>query len=285
MPTTLSAFSGIAERYDGFIFDVWGTLYDGGSAFPDALATVERLAGEGKKLLVLSNSPRVPDVVAERLTGIGFDLSWFSGIVTSGGMVADIVGGRRDEATRALGERVLWLGRGRFPDALPEGAFAEVEDAAEADWILNAGPENPDSQIEDFEGVLTAGAERDLPMVCANPDKSVFHRGARQICAGAMAERYEALGGQVRYFGKPFPEIFDRCLERLALPAGRVLVVGDNLETDILGSNRSGIDSLLLGGGIHAGDLGGAADPAPRLDELMAEHGARPTYFAGSLAW
>jgi len=283
MPATLSAFSEIAERYDGFIFDVWGTLYDGGQAFPEALSTARELAGMKKKLLVLSNSPRIPAVVAERLTGIGFELSWFTGIVTSGGMVADIVGGRKDAEAQSLGERVLWLGRSRFPDALPAGTFTEVEEVGEADWILNAGPENPDSALEEFEPLLAAGAERGLPMVCANPDKSVFHRGARQICAGAMAERYETLGGRVRHFGKPFPEIFARCLEQLALPRERVLVVGDNLETDILGANRAGIDSLLLGGGIHADDL--RERPAERLPALMSEHGARPAYFAGSLAW
>jgi HAD superfamily hydrolase (TIGR01459 family) len=283
MPATLSAFSEIAERYDGFIFDVWGTLYDGGKAFPDALTTVRALAERKKKLLVLSNSPRVPSVVAERLTGIGFELSWFTDIVTSGGMVADIVGGRKDAEARSLGERVLWLGRARFPDALPAGAFTEVAEVGESDWILNAGPENPDAGIEEFEPLLAEGAGRGLPMVCANPDKSVFQLGVRQICAGAMAERYESLGGRVRHFGKPFPEIFTRCLERIALPAERVLVVGDNLETDILGANRAGIDSLLLGGGIHEGDLAG--DPMQMLPALIAEHGARPAYFAGSLAW
>ena len=78
MTTPLSAFADIADRYDGFIFDVWGTLYDGGNAFPEALETVRALAGLDKKMLVLSNSPRIPAIVGERLTGIGFDLAWRS---------------------------------------------------------------------------------------------------------------------------------------------------------------------------------------------------------------
>ncbi|MEQ8332162.1 TIGR01459 family HAD-type hydrolase [Nisaea sp.] len=285
MTTPLSAFADIADRYDGFIFDVWGTLYDGGTAFPEALETVRALAGRDKKMLVLSNSPRVPGIVAERLTGIGFDPAWFTEIVTSGGMVADVVGGRRDGAASALGDRVLWLGRDRFPDTVPADAFTIVERVEDADWVLNAGPERPEAQLDEYEDRLAAAMARGLPMVCANPDKSVLHGGARHLCAGALAERYEEMGGAVRYFGKPYPEIFARCLDRIELPAGRVLVVGDNLETDILGANRTGIDSLLLGCGIHAAALAEKAGAGDPLDTLIKDHGARPRYYAGTLAW
>ena len=285
MTAPLSAFAGIADRYDGFIFDVWGTLYDGGNAFPGALETVKALAERDKKILVLSNSPRIPVIVGERLKAIGFELGWFTEIVTSGGMVADIVGGRRDAASAALGERVLWLGQERFPDTVPAGSFTVVQDAGEADWVLNAGPEISETRLEDFETVLSASAERGLPMVCANPDKSVLQSGARLLCAGAMAERYEEMGGPVRYFGKPYPEIFARCLDRIGLPADRVLVVGDNLETDILGANRTGIDSLLLGCGIHAVALAEAGGAGEGLVSLVASHGARPTYFSDALVW
>ncbi|WP_339853454.1 TIGR01459 family HAD-type hydrolase [uncultured Nisaea sp.] len=285
MTAPLSAFAGISDRYDGFIFDVWGTLYDGGNAFPGALETVKALAERDKKILVLSNSPRIPVIVGERLKAIGFELGWFTEIVTSGGMVADIVGGRRDAASAALGERVLWLGQERFPDTVPAGSFTVVQDAGEADWVLNAGPEISETRLEDFETVLSASAERGLPMVCANPDKSVLQSGAQLLCAGAMAERYEEMGGPVRYFGKPYPEIFARCLDRIGLPADRVLVVGDNLETDILGANRTGIDSLLLGCGIHAVALAESGGAGEGLVSLVASHGARPTYFSDALVW
>ena len=285
MTRSLPAFAKIADRYDGFIFDVWGTLYDGGNAFPEALDTVRTLSGMDKKLLVLSNSPRIPPIVGERLTGIGFDLAWFTEIVTSGGMVADIVGGRRDAESEALGERVLWLGQSRFPDTVPTGSFTSVGSVEDADWILNAGPEDPEDCIKDYESRLSNSRARNLPMICANPDKNVVHGGVRQICAGAIAGRYGEMGGRVRYFGKPFPEIFARCLDRLDLPAERVLMVGDNLETDVLGASRAGIDSVLLGNGIHAAELAGNGDVNDRLDLLAKTHSAHPTYFSESLAW
>ena len=285
MIVSLPAFAMIADRYDGFIFDVWGTLYDGGNAFPEALDTIKTLSGMDKKLLVLSNSPRIPAIVGERLVGIGFDLAWFTEIVTSGGMVADIVGHRRDAESKALGERVLWLGQNRFPDTVPTGSFTAVDSVEDAEWILNAGPEGPEDCLEDYESLLSDSRARNLPMICANPDKNVVHGGVRQICAGAIAGWYEEIGGRVRYFGKPFPEIFTRCLDRLGLPAERVLMVGDNLDTDVRGANRAGINSMLLGGGIHAADLTGNSGVDGRLDLLAKAHGAYPTYFSESLGW
>ena len=69
-----SALAAIADRYDGFVFDVWGTLYDGGAAYPQAVAVLQRLAAAGKAVVVLSNSPRPAAVVAGRLDGIGIPL-------------------------------------------------------------------------------------------------------------------------------------------------------------------------------------------------------------------
>jgi beta-phosphoglucomutase-like phosphatase (HAD superfamily) len=70
----------------------------------------------------------------------------------------------------------------------------------------------------------------------------VVRGNAEEICAGAIAARYEALGGKVRYFGKPYPEVYERCLTALGSPPrGRILAVGD-LRTDIAGAAQAGID-------------------------------------------
>ena len=57
-------------------------------------------------------------------------------------------------------------------------------------------------------------------MICANPDREVIRGGVRQICAGAIAERYESLGGEVRWYGKPDPTIYDECFRLLILQTG-----------------------------------------------------------------
>ena len=73
-------------------------------------------------------------------------------------------------------------------------------------------------------------------MICANPDSSCSAATAVH-CAGALARAYEAIGGEVIYYGKPHPPIYKVALEAAGSPK-RPLVVGDGLETDIRGANR-----------------------------------------------
>ena len=95
---------------------------------------------------------------------------------------------------------------------------------------------------------------RGLPFLCANPD-IVVQRGDKLIyCAGAIARLYEALGGAVVYYGKPYPAVFERAIAqaRTVGPAARPLVIGDGIETDIAGACRLKLDALFIAGGIHA---------------------------------
>ena len=96
-----------------------------------------------------------------------------------------------------------------------------------------------------------------MTMICANPD-IVIHRGDTLIyCAGALAVRYEELGGPVLYAGKPHRPIYDRALalagqaRGAAIDARRVLAIGDGMRTDIIGAARAGLDALFVTGGIH----------------------------------
>jgi ribonucleotide monophosphatase NagD (HAD superfamily) len=126
-------------------------------------------------------------------------------------------------------------------------------------------------------------------MICANPDLVVRLGDQNVICAGALAQRYEALGGRVRWHGKPYPSVYETCFELLGIAnRGRILAVGDSLRTDIAGANRAGIDSLLIAGGIHAEEFGLAEgeipDPA-RLQATIARSTARPTAAAARFVW
>ena len=111
-------------------------------------------------------------------------------------------------------------------------------------------------------------------MICANPDIVVM-RGDKMIqCAGAVAAFYEKLGGKVRRFGKPFPEIFDRLFAEMSdVSRTRAVMVGDGLSTDIQGARRAGIDAIWIAGGIHADELGLAPDGQidPRTAQKVAE--------------
>jgi HAD superfamily hydrolase (TIGR01459 family) len=140
-----------------------------------------------------------------------------------------------------------------------EGLSYEVtENMARANFILNTGVESANDRVEDFEDALREAAARHLPMVCANPDLVVLHRGKMEICAGSIAQYYEELGGKVHYFGKPHAPIYSDCFGLLKVnDRRRILAVGDSLRTDIAGANAAGIDGLWVLGGIHQEELTG----------------------------
>ena len=127
-----------------------------------------------------------------------------------------------------------------------------ADDPADADFVLNTGPDdhrNP-SDMAEFEACAAACAAHRLKMICANPDLEVIRGGVRVLCAGALAVRYVELGGDVRSLGKPDPAIYQPVLQDLGLPPAEVLAVGDSLRTDIAGA--AGVDlGFLLGAGWH----------------------------------
>jgi len=133
---------------------------------------------------------------------------------------------------------------------------------------------------------------RNLFMLCANPDL-VVERGDRLVyCAGAVADLYHTLGGEVLYAGKPHAPIYREALAKIAAargsppPLDRVLAIGDSVRTDLKGATAFGIDCLFVTGGIHAEELGHRDDPdLAALDRIFAEAGIRPKAVTRRLAW
>jgi ribonucleotide monophosphatase NagD (HAD superfamily) len=89
-------------------------------------------------------------------------------------------------------------------------------------------------------------------MICTNPDLIVDRGNKRELCAGSVALVFEKMGGEVIYFGKPFPEVYNQSINN---DEKRVLSIGDNLKTDIKGANLLGYDSLLISNGIHRNEI------------------------------
>src|SRR5690606_18948495 len=115
--------------------------------------------------------------------------------------------------------------------------------------------------VADYRARLEAMRDRNLLMVCANPEL-VDERGGEIIpCAGAIAQSSEEIGGDVYYAGKPHGPIYEKAVAAATgllgrdIPRSRVLAIGDAIRTDIAGADRFGIDSLLIARGIHAEEL------------------------------
>ena len=93
----------------------------------------------------------------------------------------------------------------------------------EADYVVCTGLlDDVHDKLEDYDPLLRHMRERNMEFICANPD-IVVHSGERLIyCAGAIAERYAALGGRVIQAGKPYPEIYRRAIGAAVARAARL---------------------------------------------------------------
>jgi len=278
----------LAPAYDGFILDLWGVVHDGVAPFPGVLDCMRRLVEDGKRIVLLSNAPRRADDVIRRIEKIGVPRSLYHAVMSSGEEAWRHLKNRDEPFYAALGRRCLHICSERDLE-MREGLDLDwVATPEEADFILNTGPAEWEDTHEDYAPVLEAARKRDLPMVCANPDLVVIHDGRTALCAGAIAEQYEALGGRVRWHGKPYRSVYDSCLGLLGVAdRARILAIGDSLRTDIAGAAGAGIPSLFIAGsGIHGAEFtkDGRLD-LDRVETAIREAGVSPIGAAAAFVW
>jgi len=285
----IEGLAAIVDRYDGFILDLWGVLHDGVRPYPGVKDALRELRRQRKRAVILSNGPRRAAALIRRITEIGITADLYEALHSSGEETWRLLRERADPAMAALGRRVFPIAPERDRDLL-DGLDLEIaDDLATAEFVLVTGLADAAEKVSDYELVLAGGAARRLPLLCANPDLEVVRGGVREFCAGALAARYETLGGRVLYVGKPYPAVYRTCLAGLApVDPSRILAVGDSLRTDVAGAIGVGVDSLLVLGGIHAEELAGAADARPDpalLAAACAKAGHWPTYAISAFSW
>ncbi|HLI12345.1 MAG TPA: TIGR01459 family HAD-type hydrolase [Alphaproteobacteria bacterium] len=280
----------LAARYDGFVLDLWGVIHDGITPYPGVVDTLRRLRADGKHVTLLSNAPRrAAEIVAAMEEKMGIPRNLYDGLISSGEAAYQALRSRADPWFARLGHACYLMGPVRDHGMLGGLDMRRVTDMSEAEFILATGVDWDDDRLDIYEPALEIGARRGLPMICANPDLEVIRGGRRVLCAGTLAHRYESLGGEVRYFGKPFAPIYALCFAQMGIgDRRRIVAIGDSLRTDIAGACAAGIDSVLVTGGIHAEELGIAhgehPDPAA-LAAACAKGGFRPTAAIPAFVW
>jgi HAD superfamily hydrolase (TIGR01459 family) len=280
-PKLLRGLSDIASRYDCAICDVWGVLHNGREFHPSAIDAMRKFRESRGPVILLSNAPRPPDGVIAQFDRLSMPHDFYNAIVTSGGEA------RAELARRTANGKTLalfYLGPSR-DNPLFDGLNVRLTREHDAHAVLCTGPFNDETETpEDYRAMLQRFLSRKLPFLCANPD-IVVQRGDKLVyCAGAIARLYESMDGPTVYYGKPYAPVFEAALkEARDRGAGKhPLVIGDGLETDILGANGQGLDSLFIAGGIHGAELGrGTA----AIAELFREKGVSATHLMPALSW
>ena len=280
----LTGFETLARRYSGFILDLWGVIHDGVRPYPGAADCLARIRALGKPAVLLSNAPRRAHAAQAAMRAMGIADDLYTGILTSGEATHIALRDRDDPWFAALGRRMYHLGPARDRNVFDTLDLDLVERPQDADFVLNTGPDDlaGPTEVADWEELLQSFRRAGLPMVCANPDLEVIRGDTRVICAGALTARYEAIGGNARWLGKPDPAIYTPVLAMLGTAPGETLAVGDALRTDIAGAKGRDIPSCWVLGGIHEAELGG--DPR-RIEAAAAAAGLRPAAVLPQFVW
>ncbi len=283
--TTLHFVERLSELVDGVdvvLSDIWGVVHNGLESFPEACEALHTYRARGGAVILITNAPRPADSVQRQLRKLGVADETYDAIVSSGDLT-------RLYLADHPGRKVFWLGPER-DSSIYRGLDAVLAPLDEADYIVCTGLFDDETETpEDYRGMMLTARERKLTLVCANPD-IVVERGDRLIyCAGAVAELYRELGGEVIFYGKPHRPIYERAMtlaaERLSRPVERsqVLAIGDSVRTDLAGAHGFGIDLLFVTRGIHSEEFEGVdqLDPAS-VKELF---GHPPKALIRELRW
>ena len=283
---TIAGFGEIADRFDHVLLDQWGTLHEGKAVFSEARDCVRALRAAGKRVLILSNSGRRSDDNAERLADLGLPPSEHDGVLTSGEVAWHGLHDRSAPPFNQLGRHALLIARGNALSMIEGLDFVAVTNPARADFIWLAGLDDLSTNPEDWREELEVFAARGLPMLCANPDLTMFTSRGLLPAPGALARFYAELGGTVHYVGKPHPAIFTAALRKLGnAQPDRVLVVGDSLDHDIEGGRRAGMLTALITSGVHAKALAGARDMSAAIRDLARDPMRVPHWAIPRLIW
>ncbi len=273
----------IAAGHDALICDVWGVLHDGSRVHSKAADALIRFRDGFGPVVLLSNAPRPVTALLEQFAKLGVPADCYDAIVTSGVAAHDDLALRTQAGRLAIYHLGPERDRGIFDD-LP----VDCVDAAQAQVVLCTGLFDDDTETpDDYREQLQAFKARELTMLCANPDIVVQRGGVLVYCAGAIARAYEALGGEVVYYGKPHAAIYRTVLDTARRSAGRdvlrPLAIGDGLETDIRGAAIAGMDALFIANGIHGEEVGEVT--AQSLARLFDKAGLWPKSAMRNLVW
>ncbi|WP_312064281.1 TIGR01459 family HAD-type hydrolase [Brevundimonas sp.] len=287
LPHALPRLSAVADDYDILLCDVWGVIHNGRESWPVACEALTKFNEKGGHVVLISNSPRPSSDVVAQLDALGVPRSAWKAFVTSGDAT------RAELARRAPGP--AWIIGPDRDFVLYDGLnLTSAHDASDAAFLSVTGLFDDATETpEDYRQRLIPAVERDLELICANPDRIVQKGDSIIYCGGAIADLYEEMGGRVVMAGKPFGPIYELALREAQALMGRpvdrsrVLCIGDGVITDVLGAAEQALDCLFIAQGIH-GDAAkgpdGALDPARAADLLRAET-TFARYAALELTW
>lgn len=236
----------VAKEFDGYFFDLDGTILLGEQLLPGVLETLEALRQAGRQIGFLTNTTtRTRAECCHRLQRLGLE-AYEEEILTAAYTSALYL------RERAGASAVFVVGEPALTEELEGQGIRHTTDALEATHVLVG----MDQQFHYGKLHLAMKAVRNgAELIAANPDPFCPVEGdiipdtwsiVKAIEAASCMRPSAVIGKPSRYYGA-------KVLEASGLPAGRCLMIGDRLETDILFGVNNGLSTALVLTGVTSG--------------------------------
>ncbi len=233
--------SSIVDNYQLFYIDLWGVIHNGIKLYDEAINTLKQISKNNKDYVLLTNAPRPNISVKNFLEKMGMEKEIRDHVFTSGEAALNYI------KKNLLNKTFFHIGPPRDFDLFENFKKNKLAEIDKSEYILCTGLfDNHDEDLIFYKNIF--GKHLKKKMICTNPDLIVDRGTKREFCAGSVAMIFEKMGGEVIYFGKPYPEVYNQSINN---KNKKILSIGDNLNTDIKGANLLNYDSLIISNGIH----------------------------------
>ena len=278
--------SKIIDNFDAVVVGLYGVLTDGAGIKSEAQDALIRMKKAGKKIILLTNSSMRVAALASWLHENKVPVALFDSVISAGEILHHRLKVRNGEYA-AVGTAYYKIG-----DAAATGIFSGLdyqpaEEMPKADFLYMGGVADAEDTIDTYRPLLEHAAGLGIPLVCAGNDTSSYCAGKVCVAPGAVAEQYAVLGGKIITVGKPDAKIIEYALADFEdVKKERILLIGDNMTTDIKGANLYGISSLLISKGVHVNFLGeGYIPDVAKTRELAVNFDTYPDFVISNLRW
>ena len=260
----------IVDSYDLFFIDIWGVVHNGIRLYDNSIEVLENLSNLNKEFILLTNAPRPSSTVVNFLKKMGLN-KFFENVFTSGeAALKYLIKDLKNKKFFHIGPST------RDFDLFKSFEKNKVLNIKDADYLLCSGLfDDHSNNLNYYKSLFSEHISK--KMICTNPDLIVDRGDKREYCAGSVAKIFEEIKGEVIYFGKPYPPVYNLSSET---KNKKVLCIGDNLNTDIKGANIQNYDSLLITSGIHRYEISKI-----KLNNVIEKYKAKVDYFQTDLKW